>query len=104
MVVSNKEINQKIERLLTFMEHAAIDGNWFKVKQADKKMQLLLNTLQTKPLLGSRQAQHNALESRYKSIINLIAEQQSVIKAKMQRHQENKEGIAAYKEFERDNL
>lgn len=99
MVLSSKETERKIEQLLAYMEQAVQDGNWFKVKQADKKMHSLLSISQTMPWFNSTEPQRKLLKKRYKNIINLIAKQQSIVKVKMQNHQENKEGIAAYKEF-----
>ncbi|GAB0110499.1 hypothetical protein [Pseudoalteromonas distincta] len=103
MVLSSEETEKKIEQLLAYMEQAVQDGNWFKVKQADKKMHSLLSISQTMPWFNLIEPQRKLLKKRYINIINLIAKQQSVVKVKMQNHQENKEGIAAYKEFSEGN-
>jgi len=99
MAVANKELEKKIERLLTYMEQAVQESNWFKVKQADKKMQLLFKALQNTSFLGSLQAQNSVLQGRYRAIITAITKQQRAVKEKMQSHQKNKEGIAAYEEY-----
>jgi len=99
MVLSSKKTEKEIGQLLSYMEQAVQDGNWFKVKQADKQMHSLLSVSQTMPWFNSIEPQRKSLKKRYINIINLIAKQQSVVKVKMQNHQENKEGIAAYKEF-----
>ena len=99
MDISKKQTEQKIEQLLCAMERAVQDNNWFKVKEADKKMHLLLGLSEKEPWFDSIEPQRRSLKKRYTKIISVIAKQQSDIKVKMQSHQNNKEGIEAYKEL-----
>ena len=64
MVLSSKETERKIEQLLAYMEQAVQDGNWFKVKQADKKMHSLLSISQTMPWFNSTEPQRKLLKKR----------------------------------------
>ena len=105
MNLSNRQVEINIEQLLNLMEQAVRDGNWFKVKEANKKIHLLLSFSRTKPWFDSVEPQRKLMKKRYENIINLIANQQSDIKMKMQNHQNNEEGIKAYMEvFERGSL
>jgi len=97
MDLTQKQIVLSIERQLTLLENAAQNENWYKVKEANKKVQSLFDFAKTMPWFNSMHSQQKLSQQRYKKVIALIAEKQSAMKVKMQRHQSDKEGIEAYK-------
>lgn len=97
MDLTQKQIVLSIERQLTLLESAAQNENWYKVKEANKKVQSLFDFAKTMPWFNSMDSQQKSCQQRYKKIIVIIAEKQSAMKVKMQRHQSDKEGIEAYK-------
>ncbi|KAF7767031.1 MAG: hypothetical protein ACI9H9_000844 [Pseudoalteromonas tetraodonis] len=97
---SQKYAAQKMEQLLSTMEDAIHESNWYEVKSADKQLLAFYNELQNMPCFSSMKAEQNNLKARYVDLIDLVSQKQAAIKVQMQRHQEDKEGLIAYKKVQ----
>ena len=97
---SQKYAAQKMEQLLSAMENAIHESNWYQVKAADKQLLALYTQLQSMPWFSSMVAEQNNLKARYVDLIDLVGQKQVAIKVQMQRHQEDKEGLMAYKKVQ----
>lgn len=102
MSLSKLQTEQKLEQLCVIMFQAVQKDNWYKVKEADKQIQLLFSYAKSMPWFSSMNIQPEQLQKRYKDVIKQIGDKQSEIKIKMQRHQNDKDGIEAYKALSED--
>jgi len=97
---SQKYAAQKMEQLLSIMEHAIHESNWYQVKAADKQLLSLYVQLQSMSWFSSMKAEQDNLKTRYVELIELVSQKQAAIKLQMQRHQEDKEGLLAYEKVQ----
>ena len=97
---SQKYAAQKMEQLLSTMEDAIHESNWYQVKAADKQLLALYAQLQSMPWFSSMKTEQDNLKARYADLIELVSQKQAAIKVQMQRHQEDKEGLLAYEKVQ----
>ena len=92
------QAEQKIQSLLLYMTQCIEKGSWHKIRDADRKLMSLINDSKQASWFVSFEPKLVLLKRDYEKKIQLLNTQKKDMSEKMQRHQNDSDGILAYKQ------